>query len=285
MKCNNTHLITHPSECMITFCNISLYKNTIFITYSLLFPTKHEIPLLFIIGWTICEAVSTWCHGFLLVMPSGGSLVTRITADPKDAADLGHIWPSFPVEHRETRFCCGRWAKTGPAPPDSSSTNRLRYANSPGSWQRGETGSCGDVTVCFELVPHVWMCLTWGVFFVVLSNDEGRFTASSSVCVRSSATPRSVWQQPGRLRLWSLWGYRQGSAAITSGFFASPPLSAGGPRASGSRPLRARETWCARSKVKQTQWPHAFCSYSISRLWFSCLDWVRSDNIWKIIWD
>lgn len=79
-------------------------------------------------------------------------------------------------------------SKTGPAPPDSSSTNRLRYANSPGSWQRGETGSCGDVTVCFELVPHVWMCLTWGFYFFVLSNDEGCFTASSSVCARSSAT-------------------------------------------------------------------------------------------------
>lgn len=40
---------------------------------------------------------------------------------------------------------------------DSSSTNRLRYANYGCRGNGGETGSCDDVTLCFELLPPAWM--------------------------------------------------------------------------------------------------------------------------------
>lgn len=71
-------------------------------------------------------------------------------------------------------------------------------------WQPEETGSCGDVTLCFELFPRVDVN-HWDLFSVKIRD----VFYSTCVC---RVTLESVWRQPGSLRLlpWSRqchWDY------------------------------------------------------------------------------
>lgn len=90
-------------------------------------------------------------------------------------------------------FCCGRKCRVGPTQLHWLIVHQSpKVFKSRQPWQPEETGSCGDVTLCFELFPRVDVN-HWDLFSVKIRD------VFYSTCVCRVA-PKSVWRQPGSLR-------------------------------------------------------------------------------------